>query len=188
MDSTIVTILLGLATILTSGVTSSIVTYRLNRSKEQAFFMRQKAEALYLAANEFSLGFSSLLIGYLPVTRGEISYNQMLDMQIERGKANKNDAHETMIMLSSIYFPEVFEEIEKLHAVRDKYSLIKQAHRTAYHEGDGIGPEWEDAFRKVALDADDAIKKLQASIIRAAEPYSGRKGRRTLIPAAKATL
>lgn len=177
MDSTIVTALLGLATVLTSGVASSIVTYRLNKTKEQTFFMRQKAEALYLSADEFSKNFSSLLISYLPVARGEISYNQMLDMQIERGKSKNSNAYETMIMLASIYFPEVLNEIDGLHKNRDKYNTIKQAHRTAYHEGDGVGPEWEEAFRKVAFDTDDAIKKLLAAIIRAAEPYSGRRQR-----------
>jgi hypothetical protein len=129
MDASIVTLSVGLATVLTSGVMSSVVTYRLNRNKEQTFFMRQKAEALYLAADEFGRDFSKHLITHLPVARGAIDYDQMLDIQLANPPDKRQGGFETVAMLASIYFPEVEPQLAALLKARDRLSELRAAHK-----------------------------------------------------------
>lgn len=173
MNPSIVTLCVGLATVLTSGLVSSIVTYRLNRSKEQTFFMRQKAEALYLAADEFGRDFGAHLLTYLPVARGDIDYNQMLDLQIAKPAKKQQGGAETMTMLVSIYFPEVQPQLDALLKQRDLWSELRSAHKAAYKEGEGVNSMWVSAFQHSGLDVDRAIKNLQTAIVKSARHYAG---------------
>lgn len=173
MDAAVVSLSVGLATVLTSGVVSSVVTYRLNRNKEHTFFMRQKAEALYLAADEFGRDFSSHLLTYIPVARGDFDYNQMLDMHIANPPDKRRGGHETMAMLISIYFPEVEPQYLALLSARDQLGELRNAHKQAYKEGAGVGTGWVRAFIQVGRDTDQATKALQAAIVRSAKRYAG---------------
>ena len=171
MDSTVATLCVGLATVLTSGVASSIVTYRLNRDKEQVFFMRQKAEALYLAADEFGRSLSSHLISFFPVAQGKLDYNQMLDVQNARPPSKQNGGYETLVMLISIYFPEVEPELQALDAIRDRLGEVRSAHKQAYVEGEGVDPVWVAAFAELGGKLDLVIKNLKVAIVHAARRY-----------------
>jgi hypothetical protein len=111
MSQTLLTAATPYATILMSGVVSTIVTYYLNRNKEHAFFMRSKAEALYLAADDYGRDFASNLICYFPVTREEHDYNKMLDLQQTNKPTKKHGGFETMTMLANIYFPETLPKL-----------------------------------------------------------------------------
>jgi len=85
LDSIFVTLGLGIGTILASGVTSAVVTYRLNRRKERFEFLRGKAETLYLAVDQFVKVLGMHALTYYPVLKGEMDWNQMLDLQISSG-------------------------------------------------------------------------------------------------------
>jgi hypothetical protein len=172
MDSSVVTLCIGLATVLTSGVASSVVTYRLNRNKEQTFFMRQKAEALYLAADEYGRGLSAHVITLLPVARGELDYNQMLDLQNANPPSKRDGGFETLSMLVSIYFPEIEPELQALLKARDRLGEVRGAHKQAYKEGEGVDPVWVAGFAQVGKEADQAIKALKAAIVRSARRYA----------------
>ncbi|KSB91122.1 hypothetical protein AS593_06050 [Caulobacter vibrioides] len=173
MDSSIVTLCVGLATVLTSGVVSSVATYRLNRNKEQTFFMRQKAEALYLAADEFGRDVGAHVVTFFPVARGEIDYNQMLDLQIANPSKKAQGGLETMTMLVHIYFPEVQPHLGGLLASRDRWNELRAAHKAAYKAGEGVGLVWVAAFQSAGREIDLSVKDLQAAIVKSARHYAG---------------
>lgn len=173
MDATLISLLVGLATVLTSGVASSIVTYRLNRQKEHVFFMRQKAESLYLAADEYGRALSCNIISYFPVVRGEIDYNEMLDIQMANPPSKEHGGYETLAMLVGIYFPEVESKLKILEEVRDRLSKLRNEHNKAYKNGGGVDRYWDAAFSDVTKELDCAIKALKSAILHSARRYGG---------------
>lgn len=178
MDPGLVTLCVGVTTALAGGVVSSVVTYRLNHNKEQTIFMRQKAEALYLAADEFGRTFSAHIVTYLPVARGDLDYNQMLDLHIANPADKRQGGYETMTMLAGVYFPEVDPELQALLSVRHRLGDVRNAHKQAYKAGGGVGPTWVAAFQDVGHEADLAIKALRAAILRSAKAHAGGLGKR----------
>jgi hypothetical protein len=177
MDAPIVTLILGFATILASGVTSSMVTYRLNRNRNQTVFLREKAEQLYLSADEFGKTFSMQIITYLPLLNGRIDYNQVLDMQIEQGPAAKKyGGAETMTMLVEIYFPSVRPALEEVWKARDTFNRITAEIKFVWErDGDVSAGDLKSRFMSAALAIDKCIKALQNEIVTAARVHAGAK-------------
>jgi hypothetical protein len=177
MDQTTATLVVGLATIAMSGVVSSVVTFRLGKSKEQQAFMRAKAEQLYLAADEYGKAFGGLLIRHLHLLNGRIDYNQMLDMQIADGKKDrKYGGAETLTMLVEIYFPSTRAALAQVWKARDAVSVVTAQIKKRYQEvGDAADPEHKALFVKAMAAVDMSIKALQAEIICAARHHAGER-------------
>jgi hypothetical protein len=131
-------LLIGIATALTGGVVAAFVTYRLNATKEHVFHMRRKAEELFLSFDEFDKQVGMHFIGYYPLLRGQIDYEQLLDMQIKEDK-NKGEAAANFKMLSSIYFPQLGAEVSAYDGVRTALHELLGEHKRAYKNGDGSG-------------------------------------------------
>ena len=173
MPSDLVLIGTSLVTVFASGVVSSVVTYRLNRSKERFAFMRQKAEQLYLTVNEFGTNFDVVAYTQMTVARGEITWDEMNDMA--NGSLDKQPKHggaETMLMLIDIYFPEVRPSYLKMDAARDQFMGVKGAHKQLYLRGEGVGTAIFETLNKAA-DAFDAAKQvLIGDIVAASRSYA----------------
>lgn len=157
-------------TILSSGLVSSLVTYRLNRAKDQTFFMRQKAEALYLAADSWRVMFSQHSLPHLGVAEGKFSYNDMLDLIAKAGAEKGTAGHDTMVMLTRIYFPEIEPLLDAVFTARDRFNDVSKAHKAAYLEGQGVDRVWVEGFRNRALEADKALSLFQAGDYRSGAP------------------
>jgi len=173
MDSGVYAVVVGLATVIASGVVSSYVMYRLNRNKDQTFFMRQKAEALYLAADEFGRDLSKHVVICLPVAKGELEYNAMLDLQIANAPDKRNGGFETLNMLANICYPEVLPALKVLLLVRDKFNKLCAVHKQAYKEGAGVGLPWTRQFSELGQEAGQAIEALKTAIIQSARRHAG---------------
>ncbi len=65
-----------IATILMSGVIATIATYRLNTNRDHIFFMRQKAEELYLAAGQYDKILSGYVLTNYPLFKNKITYDE----------------------------------------------------------------------------------------------------------------
>lgn len=154
---------IGLATALTGGVVAAFVTYRLNATKEHIFHMRRKAEELFLAFDKYDKEIGIHFIGYIPLMKEEIDYNQALDLQIERG-AKEADAASNFKMLSSIYFPGIAGEVTEFETALDQVNQVISRHKAAYKRGDGSGhlPEFMGKVRAFG----SASNALRAAIIR----------------------
>lgn len=172
---TIVTICLGVGTILASGVTSSVVTYRLNRTKDQFAFMRIKAEALYLAANEYGRTLAGYTLTYFPVIKGDIDWNEMLDMQIKAGSEKReHGGAELMTMLVEIYFPSVRPALADVFDARTEFNKFANEMKREYIRSGSLNsyalmPRMMEATTNI----NTTIQKLEAAIVEAARSFAG---------------
>ncbi|WP_010335513.1 hypothetical protein [Sphingobium yanoikuyae] len=176
-DNTIVTVSLGLVTILASGLTSSWVTHRLNKNHNQTIFLREKAETLYLAADEYGSSVAGMAVSYLPLLEGRYDYNTMLDQQISSGsKKPENGGAKTMTMIVDIYFPTVRPALENVWEARAAFNKVTGAIKAAWQEAEFDGVRLlEGPFRSAALDFNKAINELKREIVEAARIQSGVK-------------
>lgn len=177
MDAPLISLIVGLSTVLASGVASSFVTYRLNRNSNQTIFLRQKAEELYLSADEFGKNFASQMLTYFPLLDGKIDYNQMLDMQIERGsKTHDHGGPETMTMLVEIYFPTCRPALEKVWEARTIFNDVTAGIKRAWQRSGRVNKaEWHPKFIAATHAINDSIEALQREIVAAARPHAGVK-------------
>jgi hypothetical protein len=165
-------IVIAVITILMSGVVSAIVTYRLNRAKEQSFFMRKKAEELYMAADEFGRFFSLNMVAFLPLLEGKIDYNQMLDVQIANETQKRHGGLELVEMLTRIYFPEVEPKLQDVYKARDRFSEFRAAHKRAYLSDLAPSSIWMPQFAVAMKAVEAATESLKQSIVTAGRKHA----------------
>jgi hypothetical protein len=165
VDSAAISLVVPLATVLASGVVSGVVTHRLNRNKEQTYFMRKKAEDLYLAADEFGRQMAIHMTGFLPLIDGRIDYNQMLDNQIRNPPKKDHGGAETMEMLTRIYFPEIEPQLTELFTARTEFNKVTSAHKDAYRAEEAELDDWRPLFVSAIRRFDAAEKALKAQIV-----------------------
>jgi hypothetical protein len=177
MDAASVSLVVGLSTILASGVTSSLVTFRLNRNKDQTIFMREKAEQLYLSADAYGRVFGGHMVSYFPLLEGRIDWNQMLDIHIADGsKEREHGGAETMTMLVEIYFPSVRPALARVWDARAEFNdLTAKLKRHYKANGHVTEDHWKPAFLEVTKKLNDAISCLEKDIVVAARRYAGVK-------------
>jgi len=176
-DSTVVQLSLGLLTIIGSGLTSSWVTHRLNKEQSQTIFLRQKAETLYLAAEEYNMAVSSIALTYFPLFDGRYDYNAMLDQQVKSGAANpENGGAKAMTMIVEIYFPTVRPALERVWRARDAFNDVTSMIRSAWIADEQRGvSKLKASFMKATLEFDKAISEVKLEIVEAARLQSGVK-------------
>jgi hypothetical protein len=177
MDATSTTLVLGLATIFASGVTSAIVTYHLNRNQNQTIFLREKAEQLYLSADEFGHTFDAQMLSYFPLLDGKIDYNKMLDMQISSGSEEKrHGGAEIMTMLVDIYFPSVRPALQGVWEAREQFGAITHQIKLAWQRDGNVSEgNWRQVFLEATRNIDDSVNALQSEIVKAARIHAGVK-------------
>ncbi|RIV80484.1 hypothetical protein D2V17_19425 [Aurantiacibacter xanthus] len=175
MADTTITAILGLATILGSGVVAGYVTHRLTRNQNQFVFLREKAEALYLAADEYGRRFGGQMVTYFPLLEGRYDYNDMLDKQNEFGSASsKYGGAETMTMIVEIYFPSVRPALQGVWDARAEFNKVTAAIRALWERQAEVS-EMGTPFRRASLKVDKAIENLKSEIVIAARAKSGVK-------------
>lgn len=90
---------IALLTVVMSGVVAAMVTYHLNTTKEHVFFMRRKGDELYLAAESYDRNLTSHFVSAYRVIKGEISWNDFLDLVIKNADRNDREASLQILML-----------------------------------------------------------------------------------------
>lgn len=164
-------IIIALLTILGSGVVTAVVTHRLATSRQEREFKRKKLEELYLALQGFCTIFGAWSILWPAVMKGEMEFNQALDIQLE-SKAGKDARYlETATMLINIYFPSLRDGLAALLKRRDEANLVFGNFKSLYKES---GPTAETAafmgpFSKAMLNFDAAHQDLNELLFRLAE-------------------
>lgn len=177
MDPVSASLLVGFSTIVASGVTSSVVTYWLNRRKDQTIFLRGKAEQLFLAADEFEKHLGGHLISYFPLLDGRIDYNQMLDIHISDGsKAHVHGGAQTLEMLVEIYFPTTRGALAQLWKCRDALNSLEDLIKRTYRvEGHATDPDLKAKLLAASAAISEANTALKTAIVEAARRHAGVK-------------
>ena len=155
-------------TVTASGVLAAVVAYGLNATKEHVFFMRQKAEALYLSVESYHRLLSSHYIISYRVLKNEISYNDYLDLQNSNlGRTNKDSAAalEMATMLINVYFSDLRAHLHGYTAARGNISDILSDHKLAYKRGDTDGGRWFRQFHEAMKELDRTAKAFKQAIL-----------------------
>ncbi|MBL0687394.1 MAG: hypothetical protein JJV94_06180 [Sulfurospirillum sp.] len=108
--------------------------------------MRDRLEELYILSDKY---FNTLVSHQLPlrmVMKGEISFNDALDLQIERGKEKKFD-YNRVNMIIEMYFNELQEPYSEVLKIRDELNNISEGYKNQYKTGDYDGRKWLDLFQ-----------------------------------------
>jgi hypothetical protein len=135
MTATALQLLISIATILCSGVISAIVTHRLSTGRAEREFRRKKLEELYIAVHTYCNKLFTANIMWPRVMRGEIDYNQGLDIFIENNSEKDNSA-DTAVMLINIYFPELRPALDLILRRRDQINRITSDFKRTYQRGE----------------------------------------------------
>jgi hypothetical protein len=152
-------------TILMSGVVAAVVTYRLNTTREHVFFMRKKAEELYLAVDQYDRVLSSHFLPGYSLIKGELDWNQFNDLAIKHADKSHVDASLQMMMLIQIYFPNIQPFLDKYSEQREALNSILWAHKREFKRGrDGTKflKPFDDAMKKLILASDNLKKAIIA--------------------------
>jgi hypothetical protein len=119
--------------------------FHLERESKEREFIKDKLEELYLLHEAWVNALATSYLPVLKVMKGEITYNQALDMFIEDNKARQVD-FKRLQMLIDLYFPAIKPAFEKLSAARDRTNEIKAAHKREYKRGNTDGSEYVVPF------------------------------------------
>lgn len=127
-------IILGLLTVVMSGVVAAVVTFRLNARREDRQLRRQQLEHLFRAFVGFCRDLEVHWSPYMSVMTGKIDYNQALDLTIESGPDQERKL-ENVETLVAIYWPELRSHVDSLMKVRDSASTVLDEHKARYKAG-----------------------------------------------------
>ncbi len=158
-------VILGLLTIVMSGVVAAVVTFRLNARREDRQFRRERLEHLFQAF----VGFCKLLevtwSPYISVMTGKIDYNQALDMTIASRKDDERH-FENIEMLVAIYWPDLQSHVDALKTVRDDASSLLREHKARYKVGHTQDKESFDAIGQVITRLEE-VRSSFGEVVRA---------------------
>ena len=148
-------LLISIATILCSGVVSTVITHRLSTGRAEREFRRKKLEELFVAIHRYCTKLTTWNLVSLRVMRGELDYSQAQQIRTESHTAEDN-SHETIIMLINIYFPELLPAFDAVLKRRDQINRIQHEFRDAYRRGESGEPFAHPLAQELtAIDVDE---------------------------------
>lgn len=132
---------------------------------KQEGLLRDRLEELYLSMHKYLNALFSHFLVYSQVMKGELTYNQALDVTIKSGdKGDFEPARITMII--DMYFPELQESFQELEEIREKLNDILHGHKLEYKaHGPGAGEEWLKLFQPRMKKLADIGDKLEKKIV-----------------------
>lgn len=152
-------------TILSSGLVAGFVSVALANKKETFLYKQKKAEDLYRAADSYIKMLSAIYILRYPYVKNEISEQEMQELttkSIDRQQAK--DAHPTLWMLVSFYFPEIDPALREFDKSREAVNSAVASHTK---HGTGLKP-FDEAF----VEFDKSSKLLLEEIVKQGRQFS----------------
>jgi len=122
-----------------------IIQLQNERDEKEKESMRLRHEELYVESRKY---FDAIVIYYLPyrkVMEGELTFNQALDITIERSKSD-HQPHRVK-MLIDLYFPELKAEFDELMAVLVILNKCVCGYKVQYKTGNLDGSKWLEVFQ-----------------------------------------
>lgn len=169
MTATEVQLIISVTTILCSGVVSAIVTHKLSTERAEREFRRKKLEELFFAVHTFCTKLFSANIVWPQVMRGEITYNDGLELII-KNHDRQDKSYDIAEMLINIYFPELLPHLQAILKRRDQINRIQSEFKKSYQRQESC-----DSFLKPFLTELNGIdvdeKSLTKALFRISEKY-----------------
>lgn len=151
-------------------------TYRLklqledNRLTKRDEILRDRLEELYLLSEKWVNALSTNYFPYFSVMKGEMSYNQALDMTIEQCKNNTYDFNK-INMLIDLYFHDIKRHYDEVCEARSKANLILDEHKKEYKSGNADGRSYLKPLHVAHCEITEKGEALKCAIIKLAEGY-----------------
>jgi hypothetical protein len=168
--SSITAIITATATLLAVYLTNKGNTSRLllqleeERKTKSSILLREKLEELYLLASKYATSLAAYYLPYLSVMKGELEYNQALEMTIERGRKESPD-FDRLQMLIELYFPSLSKSLNQLIENRDKANDILFAHKAEYKKGNRNNQEFLEQMLAALKQINQSSNTFKSSII-----------------------
>jgi hypothetical protein len=127
---------------------------------------RDRGEELYSAAEEWLQGLFFFSLRRSGVMRGEITYDECLEQDIEWGKSKKT-APITMRfeMLIDVYFPTTRAAYDEVVQLRSKLNQIEAEFKRRYKNGDTDGSAFLNPYLDTQREIDEVGAKLLKRVI-----------------------
>ncbi len=106
--------------------------------------IRDRLEELYVVSKKYLNTLCSYYFPYRQVMKGELTFNQALDITIE---TKKDYDPNRVTMLIHMYFPEIQPSFDEIMRIREKLNSIINGYKCQYKQGDTDGTEWLRAFQ-----------------------------------------
>ena len=145
MDISKTQLLVSLLTIVASGDVSGIVTFRLNSRRVARRLRRSKLEEFYSAHSAFIRQLRADWLLHMNVMRNQISYDDALDIIVNREKA-PDPPFERAEILVALYFPELVGHFQELLELRDEAATAINSYKQDYKK---IGPNETPALGRM---------------------------------------
>ena len=164
--------------ILTSGLTLTGVWFT-NRAANQRLkiqleherkirdteLTRKRLEELYILSNKYLNTLVSHYLPYRMVMKGELTFNQALDMTIESGSKKEYDPHRVS-MLIHMYFPEIKPAFDEIMDIRGKLNKIIDGYKGQYKRGDIDGSRCLEIFQPLLEKIGQLADSFDENIVR----------------------
>jgi len=127
---------------------------------------RDRGEELYSAAVEWLQGLFFFSLRRNGVMRGEITYDECIEQDIEWGKSKKT-APITMRfdMLIDVYFPATRAAYDQVVELRTKLNQIEAEFKRGYKKGNAVGSAFLNPYLRAQREIETAGEELLKRII-----------------------
>ena len=132
--------------------------------------IREKIEELYLISRKHSKRVWLHYFPYLQSMQGKITYNQALDLGIDRSPQDYEP--ERLNVLIDLYFPALRPTYEKILAESDCARSIVAEHKEDYKAGNARGRELFEDLRTCLANIEEAGTSMRREITSLAEAHS----------------
>lgn len=117
-----------------------------DRDIKREELIRDRLEELYTASKKYLNTLCSYYLPYRQVMKGELTFNQALEVTIQTGEKVSYDPGR-VTMLIHMYFPEIQPAFDEIMQVRDELNEVLFGYKEQYKQGDTDGREWLLAFQ-----------------------------------------
>ena len=125
-------------------------------------------EELYIESRKYLNVIGGYFLPYRMVMKGELTFNQALDISI---KQSSDHQPHRVTMLIDLYFPELKKEFIEVMAIRDRLNELVNGYKEQYKTGNHDGSKWLELFQpdlelfcKKASKFEDSIAALSHDV------------------------
>lgn len=132
------------------------IQFEHERKVKKEEMLRTRLEELYVESNKYLNALGCYYLPYQTAMRGEITFNQALDITISSGSKRDYEPHR-VTMLIGMYFPEVKSEFNEIMNIRSELNMIVNGYKEQYKRGDVDGSKWLERFQPLF---EEFVKKV----------------------------
>jgi len=152
---------LAILTVIFSGVIAAIISHYLTSTKEARDLVRLKSENLLNSIKTFKTGFDIHTINAIPFIKGEISYNDYLELIKSMKNLGPGGDLNRVIAIIQLYFPELQYCVENILKVRTQFNDIL----TKLSKNEITNAEAQKRYGIRVKEFDNAISELEKQVI-----------------------